>query len=577
MQVGGAATRTLAPPRTWGRVETTTWVGGGVGVLLAFLTLYPTAMLFYGSLSEAPVGALGRLTLAHYRQAYTDPSTYRLLLNSFVFAAGTAAISVLLGLVLAWITVRTNAPGRALFELVALVPNVLPPLLVATSWTLVLSPRIGLVNVGILRPLGLPPVNVYSMGGMVFVEALVTTPLAFLIIAAALRSMDPALEEAARLAGSSTVDAARRVTVPLVVPAVLAAATLNFVRAIESFDVPAVIALPAGIEVFSTKVFREALAAFPPNHNLAATYAVSQLAVAVVFVMVYRRVTRLSERYATVTGRGYRPHLMDLGRWRYAASAVALVILGTLVVVPFLVLAYVSLVPFYEVPNWEVLSRLTLKHYAFLVQSSRVGRALQVSLSLALGGATLGMLLASLVAYFSVRRRTALSGLLETLSFVPWAFPGTALAIGLLWAYVQVPLPIYGTVWILLIGYVTRFLPYGLRSMTATMVQVHRELEESSRVCGAGFGRTFGKVLLPLLRPGFLAGWAILFTIYIREFSTSLFLYTPRAEPVGPLLYHLWQDAQPGRMAALGVVVSLICVGVVALARRWVGGGAEGR
>ncbi len=577
MNVGGAATRTLALPRIWGRVETTTWVGGGVGVLLAFLTLYPTAMLFYGSLSDAPVGTLGRLTLAHYRHAYTDPATYRLMLNSFVFAAGTAALSVLFGLVLAWITVRTNAPGRALFELVALAPNVLPPLLVATSWTLVLSPRIGLLNVAVLRPLGLPPLNIYSMGGMIFVEALVTTPLAFLIIAAALRSMDPTLEEAARLAGSSTMDAARRVTVPLVLPAVLAAATLNFVRAIESFDVPAVIALPAGLEVFSTKVFREALAAFPPNHNLAATYAVSQLAIAVVFVVLYRRITGISERYATITGRGYRPHLIDLGPWRYVASAVALLILGMLVVVPFLVLLYVSLIPFYEIPSWGVLGRLTLKHYVFLLQSNRVERALQVSLSLALGGATLAMLLASLVGYFAVRRRTTLSGLLETLSFVPWAFPGTALAIGLLWAYVQIPLPIYGTVWILLIGYITRFLPYGLRSMTATMVQVHRELEESSRVCGAGFGRTFRKVLLPLLRPGFLAGWAILFTIYVREFSTSVFLYTPRAEPVGPLLYHLWQDAQPGRMAALGVVVSLICVGVVALARRWVGEGVERR
>ncbi len=577
MNLGGAVPRTLALPRLRGRVETTTWIGGGVGLLLAFLTLYPTAMLFYGSLSDAPVGTLGRLTLAHYRAAYTDPATYRLMWNSFVFGAGTAALSVLFGLVLAWITVRTNAPGRALFELVALAPNVLPPLLVATSWTLVLSPRIGLLNVALLRPLGFPPLNVYSLGGMIFVEALVTTPLAFLIIAAALRAMDPALEEAARLAGSGTMDAARRVTVPLVVPAVLAAATLNFVRAIESFDVPAVIALPAGIEVFSTKVFREALAAFPPNHNLAATYSVSQLAIAVAFVILYRRITGISERYATITGRGYRPHLIDLGPWRYVASAVALLVLGMLVLVPFLVLLYVSLIPFYEIPSWDVLGRLTLRHYAFLLESDRVARALRVSLALALGGATVAMLLASLVAYFAVRRRTALSGLLEALSFVPWAFPGTALAIGLLWAYVQIPLPIYGTVWILLIGYVTRFLPYGLRSMTATMVQVHRELEESSRVCGAGFVRTFRRVLLPLLRPGFLAGWAILFTIYVREFSTSVFLYTPRAEPIGPLLYHLWQDAQPGRMAALGVVVSALCVVVVGLTRKWVGDGAGRR
>jgi iron(III) transport system permease protein len=571
----GALARSLAWPLRRGAVEASTWVGVGVGLVLAFLTLYPTAMLFYGSLSDAPVGAVGRFTLAHYRQAYTDPATYRLLLNSFAFAAGAAGLSVVLGLTLAWITVRTNAPGRRLFELVALAPNVLPPLLVATSWTLVLSPRIGILNVTLLRWLGLPPLNVYSLGGMVFVEGLVLTPLAFLIVAAALRSMDPSLEEAARLSGSGNLDAARRVTVPLVVPAVLAAATLNFVRAVESFDVPAVVALPAGIEVFSTKIFREALAAFPPNHNLAATYATSQLLIAVGFVVLYRRITGLQERYATITGRGYRPNVVDLGPWRYVASAVALGVLTLLVVVPFLVLVYVSLLPFYEVPSWEVLGRLTTRHYAFLLQSDRVARALRTSLGLALAGATAAMLLSSLVAYFAVRRRSRASAVLETLSFVPWAFPGTALAIGLLWAYVRLPLPIYGTVWILLIAYVTRFLPYGLRPMTATMVQVHRELEESSRVCGAGFVRTFRQVLLPLLRPGFLAGWAILFTIFIREFSTSVFLYTPRAEPVGPLLYHLWQDAQPGRMAALGVVVSAVCVVVVALARRWVGEGAR--
>lgn len=540
----------------------------GVGLVLAFLALFPTGMLFYGSVSDAPLGLAGRFTLSHYRTAYTDAETYRLIGNSFLFAGGAAALSIALAGLLAWITIRTDAPGRGLFELVALVPNVLPPLLTSTAWVLLLSPRIGLINLAVLRPLGLPPFNVYSMTGMIFVEGLILAPLAFLIIAAALRSMDPALEEAARVAGSHPLQAAKRITTPMIRPALLAAGVLNFVRAIESFDTPAIIAVPARIEVFTTKIFREALSVYPPNHNLAATYAMTLLAITMVLVYFYRRLTARTERFVTISGRGFRAHTVALGKWRYPASAGAVILLGLIVLLPFCVLVLTSLLPFYSVPTRETIGQLTLKHYAFLLDNTRVERAFRISVMLAVVGATIGMTLASLVSYLTVRTRVAGRGILEILTFIPLSFPGTALAIGLLWGYVRLPIPIYATVWILLIAYVTRFLPFGLRTMTSTMVQVHTELEEASRVCGAGMLRTFRRILFPLLRPGFMAGWAILATIFIREFSTSLFLYTPRSEPVGPLLYHLWIDGQQGRMAALGVVVSLASVALVSLARR---------
>ncbi len=539
----------------------------GVGAILAFLALFPTAMLFYGSVSDAPLGVAGRLTLTHYRTAYGDPNTYRLIGSSFVFAGGAAAFSLLVAGTLAWITVRTDAPGRGLFELVALVPNVLPPLLTSTAWVLLLSPRIGLINFLVQR-LGLPPFNVYSMPGMIFVEGLVLAPLAYLIISAALRSMDPSLEEAARVAGAHPLQAARRITTPMIRPALLAAGLLNFTRAIESFDTPAIIAIPARIEVFTTKIAREALTSYPPNHNLAATYAMSLLGVAMLLVYAYRRLTTRTERFATISGRAYRPHTIALGEWRYAASAGAILLLSLIVLLPFCVLVLTSLLPFYSVPTRETIGLLTLKHYAFLLDNDRVARALRISVSLAIGGATLGMVLASVVAYLTVRTRVAGRWVLEVLTFIPFAFPGTALAIGLLWGYVRLPVPVYATAWILLIAYVTRFLPFGLRAMTSTMVQVHTELEEASRVCGAGMVATFRRVLFPLLRPGFMAGWAFLATVFMREFSTSLFLYSPRSEPVGPLLYHLWIDGQQGRMAALGVVVSLASVLLVTAARR---------
>jgi len=542
-----------------------------VAVVLAYLGIFPTAMLLYGSFSTADLGQPGEATLANYVTAYTDPETFRLLLDSFVFALGASLMSILLALTLAWITVRTNAPFRGIFELTAIVPNIFPPVLIAISWTLLLSPQVGMVNAALKGAFNLAeaPFNIYSMPGLIFVEGLILTPLAFLIISAALRGMDPALEESARMLGSNQFRIMRTVTFPLMRPAILAAATLNFVRALESFETPAIIALPARIEVFTTKIYREALAAYPPNYNLAATYGVSLLVIALVFVYLYRRFTSRVETFATVTGKGYRPHTIDLGRWRLAASAAALAILVLMVILPVMMLFFTSLLPYYQVPTMESLEQLTLKHYAYIFENERVYRAMGNSLFLAVTGATVAMFLAALTAYITVKTKVWGRGMLEGLTFLPWAFPGTALAIGLLWGYVQMPLPIYGTIWILLIAYVTRFLPYGLRAVTSTIVQIHKELEEASRACGGGLWITLRRILFPLMRPGLIAGWILLATIFMREFSLSLFLYTPTSEPVGPLLYFLWLDGLTGPLGALGMLVSVVSAVLVVVARRF--------
>ena len=574
--VGGAA-QDLRPPVAAAPAAASRWrdpltlTALGVAAVLAFLALYPTAMLLYGSLNTADLGQPGELSLANYVAAYGDPETYRLLGDSFLFAAGASLFSLALAVTLAWITVRTNAPWRGLIELIAVVPNIFPPLLIAIAWTLLASPSIGLLNAALKALLGLAhaPLDIYSMGGLIFVEGLVLTPLAFLIVAAALRGMDPSLEESARMLGSSQFRVLRTITLPLVRPAILAALTLNFVRALESFDTPAIIALPARIDVFTTKIYREALAAYPPDYNLAATYGVSLLAIALVFVYLYRRFTSRGEMFATVTGKGYRPGTIDLGRWRYAATGIACAILALIVVLPLLVLFMTSLLPYYQVPTIESLKSATLRHYAYVFSNERVYHALGTSLFLAVTGATIAMALAALTAYITVKTRLRGRGFLEALTFLPWAFPSAALAIGLLWAYVRVPLPVYGTVWIILIGYVTRFLPYGLRSLTSTIVQIHRELEEASRAAGGGFGTTLRRIVFPLLRPGLIAGWILLATIFMREFSLSLFLYSPASEPVGPLLYFLWLDGLTGPLAALGMLVSAVSALLVIVAGRY--------
>ncbi|MGZ8443216.1 MAG: ABC transporter permease [Candidatus Binatia bacterium] len=551
-----------------------------VGVVIAYLSLSPTLMLFYGSFRSKPLGVPGEFTLAHYISAYSDPLTYQLLFNSFVFAGGSALLATALAATLAWISIRTNAPLRRLFEITAIVPNIFPPVMLAVSWTVLLSPRTGLINRSLMQLFDLSeaPFNLYSLWGMVYVEALITVPLAFLMVSAALYSMDPALEESARVAGSSNMQIAWRITLPIVRPALLASAMLNFVRAIESFDTPAIIALPARIEVFTTKIYREAIGAFPPNQNLAAAYGVSLLLITMFFVYYYRHLTARSERYVTVTGRGYRPMIIDLGKWRYAASALAGLILVLIVVLPSLVMIYVSFITYVHVPSAKTWELLTLDNYITNLSDTRTYRALQNSLFLAVVGATLCMLLAALTAWVTTKTKTVGSGVIEALTFIPWAFPGTALAIGLLWTYVYIPLPIYGTLWILMIGYITRFLPYGLRTMTSTIVQLHDDLQQASMVCGASFLTTFRRILLPLLRPGFIAGWILLASIFLREFSTSVFLYSPGAEPLGPLLYHFYVDGNLGPMCSLALVVSLVCMTLILIARRIgkVGGDFEG-
>ena len=543
---------------------------GVIAVIVGYLSLSPTLMLLYGSFLSKPLGVPGNFTLAHYIQAYTDPLTYRLLFNSFIFAAGSALLSTTLAAFLAWTAVRTNAPLGKLFELTAIIPNIFPPVMLAVAWTVLLSPRTGLVNRFLMQVFGLEsaPFNIYSLWGMIFVEALITVPLAFLIISASLYSMDPSLEESARVAGSNQLQIARRITFPIVRPALLAAVILNFVRAIESFETPAIIALPARIEVFTTKIYREAVGAFPPNQNMAATYAVSLLLITMLFVYGYRRLTLRTERYVTVTGRGYRPAMIDLGRWRYLASAAAGLILLLIVVLPFAVLVFVSLVTYVHVPGEKTWELLTLDNYRSNLTDGRTYRAIQNSLFLAVTGATLCTLLASVTSYVTSKTKTSGRGVIEALTFIPWAFPGTALAIGLLWTYVYAPLPIYGTLWILLIGYITRFLPYGLRAMTSTIVQIHDDLEDASKACGAGFMVTFRRILLPLMRPGFIAGWIILATIYLREFSMSVFLYSPGSEPIGPLLYHFYVDGNYGPMCSLAIIVSIISTVLIIVARR---------
>src|SRR5574341_338375 len=313
-------------------------------------------MLLYGSIRSAPIGEPGATyTIQNYVKAYFDREFYFLFWNSLKFAFGSTVVSFLIGTYLAWISERTNTPLKKVFMVMALIPFIIPGILSTIAWILLLSPKIGLINLALKGLLGLEsaPFSIYSMGGMIWAEAIHLYPLVVLLMSAAFRNMDTSLEEAALTAGSSTLGTFARITLPLMRPAMFSVLLIMFIRSIESFEVPALVGVPAKISVFTTKIFL-AIHQFPSDFGLAGAYAVTLLIISTTGVLIYGRITRREERYATVTGKGYRPRVIDLGGWKYVTCASAFFIFFLAVVLPVFVLLWSSFIPYYGVPSREL-------------------------------------------------------------------------------------------------------------------------------------------------------------------------------------------------------------------------------
>jgi iron(III) transport system permease protein len=487
-----------------------------------------------------------------------------------VFAAGTSALAFCFGTLLAWMNERTNTPCKALFFALSIIPLIIPGILFTVAWILLGSPKIGLVNLVLRGIFDTDAVffNVYSMWGMIWVDALHYSPIAFLLMTAAFRSMDPALEESAVMSGASVLQVVTRVTLPLVWPAIFATLLILFVRAIESFEVPALLGLPVGIQVFTSAIFR-AVHRYPSEIGLASSYAVTLLVITTIGVYFQSVLSTRGNRYATMTGKGFRPRLIDLGRWRYLTVAIFLVYFLLIVVLPFAVLLWSSLQKFYSVPSMEALQRLTLEPYRTILGYPSLWRSVWNSLLLALGSATIVMLVTSVICWIVVKTRLRGRWLLDNVASLPMVFPGIVLGLALMIVYLHLPIGVYGTLWILLIAYVTRFLPYGLRYNTISMLQIHKELEESAAMCGASWTTTFRRIVLPLLKPGLLAGWIYIVIVSIRELSSSILLYSPGTEVISILIWELWENGQYVELSALGVMFILALLVLVMLAQ-WV-------
>jgi iron(III) transport system permease protein len=535
-----------------------------VFVILAILILYPAWILFSSSFQDST----GALTLQWYIEAYTNPGNYRAILNTLIIAAGAAVIATLFGTLMAWAVVRTDMPGRRLVEAASIIPFISTPFIGALAWILLASPRTGLINQfwRAVSGSGDPLVDIYSLWGIVMVEALYEMPYVFLIVAGALRSMDPTLEEASLSSGAGVWNTTRRVTLPLVLPAILGGALLVFVLAAEQFGVPAILGTPARIRVLTTSIW-DTQSVYPPKYGLGASLCVTLLLISMIGLWLQRRMIG-SRSYTTVGGKGARPRRIPLGPLRWLIFAICAAYLLLAVILPFATIFLSSIRTLWTQHfDW---AQLTLENYRWvLFEYPITQRALFNSLFLAVVGATICIIFCALVSFLSLRTRLPGRKLLDYLSMLPMAFPGIVLAVGLLQAWISPPLVLYGTIWILFIAYITRYFPYGVRSTSATLLQIHPELEESSLISGASWFQTFRRVTLPLLKPGLVAGWILLFVSFTRELSASVLLYSPGKEVISVAIYDMWEQGDFQPLSALAFIQIAIALVMLALVK-WV-------
>ncbi|MGH2933033.1 MAG: ABC transporter permease [Gaiellaceae bacterium] len=532
----------------------------GASAVIAYLGLVPLGYLLWKTFTSG-----GHLTFLNFRSAYSGVGLGRMTVNSLEFALGSTGVALVLGTTLAYLIVRTDVPFKALMFAASLVPLIIPGILHTIAWIFLASPQIGILNRWVIHPVFRGNLNVFSIPGMAVVEGFHLSPLVFLLMAASFRSMDPSLEESAMMSGASVPTVFRRVTLPLVRPALYAAALIMIVRGLESFEVPALLGLPAHIFVFTSRIWY-VLNSVPPAYGKAGAYAMSLLLATSVGIFLHSRLTRHSRSFQTVTGKGFRPRPIALGVWRWPATAFITLYFVVAVIAPLIVLLYASSQPYYSPPTRQTLSHMTLSNYPAVFHDPLTQHAFFNSLILGLGSATAVMFLSAVAAWLVVRTTLPGRWLVDNLAFLPLVIPGLVLGVALLYVYLRVPLAIYGTLWILFIAYLTRFMPYGMRYASTSMYQVGRELEESAQMSGAGWWQSFRRVVVPLLAPGLVAGWIYVFIVSIRELGSSVLLYSPGKEVLSIAIWESYRNGDLTQVAALGVMMIGGLVVLVAVA-----------
>jgi iron(III) transport system permease protein len=542
-------------------------VTGGAIVALVVLIVLPLLSLLWGS-----VAGEGGLTLGYFVRAASSRLYVEALVNSLVLGAWVGLLSVAIGVPLAWAVARTNLPGKGFVRLTASLAYISPPFLIAIAYVNLFSPNAGLINSFLRDVLGVPELtfNVFSMAGLVLVTVPHTFPFVYLLAVSALASVDASFEESAQILGAGKLRTALAITGPLVAPSILSGALIAFVNAIALFGSQAIVGLPARLFTLPTRIY--ALFDFPPQYGLAS--ALSLFLVAITVAALYFQRAYLARRsYVTLAGKGVRPQLIDLGSWRWPLLGFCAVVFVIAILLPYGALIAVSLSKSWGLAFWQ---NLTLANFRFvLFEYDVTRRAILNSLILATLAASLAALLGALIGWIDLRTRLPGRRFLDYVSLVPLGLPGIVMAVALIQFWLKLPVPLYGTLAILLLAYTARYIPLGVRAANSALRQVDPSLEESARILGASWGYTWREVTLPLIRPGLMAGWILVFVPAIQELSASILLFSSKSITLAVAVYNLYENGYIEPVAALALVNAAIIGLAIWLARR-LGAGRDG-
>ena len=544
---------------------------GVVLLILIYLVGSPVLCLLISSLKKTGLPNDPGVTLTHYLNTYTDLYTYKLFLNSFMFSVGSGSLALLLGMTFAWLLERTDTPFKSLLRGMIVSTMAIPPVILAVSWVLLLSPKIGYFNhlLVALFKLGNAPLNVYSLPGMIFVQGLALVPTTFLMLSPAFRNMDPSLEEAALVSGAGTLRLIRTIVLPILMPALLSASVFVFVVGLVVFDIPGIIGLPVRIMVFSSEIF---FATHPPaglpDYGAVSALAMSYFVVISITMGIYFRMTRLAQKYTTITGKGYRPRSFPLGKWRTISFSFFMLYFFLVVVAPVGVLIWTSLLPYYRSFSFQHVGLLSLENYRIFIGHSKVILAVKNTFIVAIVSATGVALFSFVISWIVARVRSKISKVVDVLAFVPLGIPHVLMGLALIYVYLTLKFfPIYGTIWIIAVAYITHYISFGTRTMNGAMVQIHRELEEASQVSGASWFTTFVRIIFPLLMPAVMSVWIWVGGHAMRELSAALMLASGRNILLSTLLWGFWEGGEMPVAATVGVVLIAFLILLMAVAQ----------
>ena len=536
-----------------------------VGIVLAVLMLPPLWILLQDSVTTTnAIGDVTGFTAGHFAKLFTDKDALRSIWNSLVFAGGSTVLSLVAGGVLAWLVERTNAPFKILAYLATIVSLGTPYILHVIAWLFLLG-KVGPLN-DIYRSVtgGTDSLfNVNSMAGMILIEGFLWSPLVFLLLGSTFRAANADMEEAARMSGATVLQTLRRVSLPLAMPAILALALFVFIRAIGGFEVPALVGMPGRIYVLTTDVY-EATIVVPPDLGYAAAFSVVMVLIVAVLLYFYSRLSKNAEKYHSVTGKGFRPRPFDLGKGRWIAGAMIVANFCVVLLLPMITLLWMALLPFLRSFSLAALPMLSLKNFRTVFTAPGYVELATNSLLVAAAAATFIMAITALAGWIAARRGPG-GWLLDQLATLSLVFPGICLGVAVMEVYLRVPLPIYGSLWIIAIAYVIRFMPYGMRYVYSGVLQLHHELEEAAGVAGASSLTTLRRIVTPLLSPAIVAGWLFIFLVANKELAIAVLLASPGSQVIAVSIFDQWVNGQGGELAAFGLIWTVLMTAIACL------------